>query len=157
MPGAAPPSTSPSPRIQATGTGTPVPLFVVEDNPGDILLLREALKAHGLEADITTATTGEEAIATVEAVDRDPNMQCPRMIILDLNLPRKHGFEVLTAIRKSTRCGAIPVVILSSSNTAVDREIGLRLGANEYLRKPTDLSAMLRIGAVIKTILETYT
>ncbi len=129
------------------------PLLIVEDNSGDVLLIRESLKRHGLQGPLTVATTGEDAIRLIDEIDFNPEAPCPRLVMLDLNLPRKPGIEVLKRLRQSPRGAGIPVVILSTSDAASDREAALELGADNYLRKPANLRNFMAIGAVIKSML----
>ena len=128
-------------------------LLIVEDNSGDVLLIRESLRRHGLRGQVTVATTGEEAIRLIDEIDRSPGAPRPRLVILDLNLPRKPGLEVLKRLRQSSRASDIPVMILSTSDAPTDREAALQLGANRYLRKPGNLQDFMAIGGVIKTML----
>jgi CheY-like chemotaxis protein len=129
------------------------PLLIVEDNSGDVLLIRESLKRHGLQGKLTVATTGEEAIRLIDEIDLNPGAPLPRLVILDLNLPRKPGLEVLRRLRQSSRIADIPVMILSTSDAATDREAALQMGANRYVRKPANLQDFMAIGGVIKTML----
>jgi two-component system, chemotaxis family, response regulator Rcp1 len=130
------------------------PILIIEDNPGDVLLVRESLKFHGLHGDLMVARTGEDALRIIDGIESNPKAACPRLVILDLNLPRKNGFDVLTAIRKSRRCGAVPVMILSTSDSMVDREKSIAMGATKYLSKPANLQDLMSIGGVIKAMIE---
>jgi CheY-like chemotaxis protein len=127
-------------------------IILVEDNPADILLLREALASHQVKSAIFIAHDGDEAIRFLDEIDRTP-LPCPDMIILDLNLPRKSGFEVLQRVRSSAKCSKKPVVILSSSEAARDREQAARLGASCYIRKPSSLDDFMAIGGQLKAML----
>jgi CheY-like chemotaxis protein len=138
------------------GRVEPVPgmvvVLLVEDNTPDVLLLREALVQHGLKAQLFVAKDGEEAILLMDEID-DTLIPCPELIVLDLNLPRKTGFEVLERIRLSPKCGRKPVVILSSADSAREREAAARLGVTFYLKKPDDLQEYMKIGEQIKRVL----
>jgi len=79
---------------------------------------------------------------------------CPALVVLDLNLPRKTGAEVLRRIRGSASCRTVPVAICSSSDAAKDKEEASQLGANRYIRKPSNVEGFLHIGAVLKSLLE---
>jgi CheY-like chemotaxis protein len=129
------------------------PVLIVEDNAGDILLIRESLKRHGLRVQLRVATTGEYAIRLIDEIDNNPDTPSPRLVILDLNLPRKTGIEVLRRLRQSSRGADIPVVILTTSDVATDREAALQSGANKYLQKPSNLQDFMAIGGVIKSML----
>lgn len=127
-------------------------IVIVEDNPADVLLLRAALKTHEVNSALYIARDGEEAIHVLEDVDKT-EIPCPDLIVLDLNLPRRSGFEVLERVRSSEKCGKKPVVILSSSEAAIDRAHAARLGASCYIRKPSTLKDFMLIGAKLKTLL----
>jgi CheY-like chemotaxis protein len=127
-------------------------ILLVEDNPADAGLVREALEEHGVECDLILMSDGETAIEFVEYLDAGV-VGCPELVILDLNLPRRTGQEVLAQIRSSTICANVPVVILSSSDGQRDRDNAARLGASEYLRKPSRLNEFIELGAIFKKML----
>jgi CheY-like chemotaxis protein len=130
-----------------------VSILLIEDNPADVFLVEEAIKTEELSYRLTHAADGERAIALVRQLEEDESLPCPALLLLDLNLPRKSGDEVLERLRASERCKNIPVIVLTSSDSAADREKARRLGANAYFRKPSDLDEFLRLGAVIKQVL----
>jgi chemotaxis family two-component system response regulator Rcp1 len=123
----------------------------VEDNAADVDLVREALEEHSVEGELVIVTDGEEAIAFIESVEAGRNSR-PDLVLLDLNLPRKNGYEVLKVLQSSMQCGRAPVVILSSSDATQDREKATQLGAM-YLRKPSRLADFLKLGATFKELL----
>jgi two-component system, chemotaxis family, response regulator Rcp1 len=126
---------------------------LIEDNPADAYLVREALNAHGVAVDLVIIRDGEEAFQLVEAVDHDESLGCPSLFLLDLNLPRRSGEEVLGHIRKSRRCANTPVVIVTSSDAPRDRAETERLGATHYFRKPTSYMGYLKVGEIVKDML----
>jgi len=75
-------------------------MFLVEDNPADAGLIRKALEEHGVAGELTVADDGEEAIHFIRSLDREPSVECPDLVIIDLNLPRKSGREVLETMRR---------------------------------------------------------
>jgi len=85
-----------------------------------------------------------------------PWIPCPDLVIIDLNLPRRSGVEVLAHMRHSPRCGSVPVAILTSSDTEHDRAQARQMGASAYLRKPLRLDEFLQLGAVFKSILDEH-
>ena len=99
------------------------------------------------------ADDGEEAIHFIRSLDREPLVECPDLVIIDLNLPRKSGREVLETMRRSERCHDVPVVIFSSSDAQQDLADAARLGASRYIRKPSRLEDFLRLGAIFKEII----
>lgn len=131
----------------------PVSVLVVEDNPADAGLIRKALEEHGVEGVVTHIIDGETAIAFIEAVDAD-QLDCPDLAIIDLNLPKRPGQDVLERMRQSAKCREIPVVILSSSDAKRDVVDAERLRASQYIRKPTRLEEFLRLGTVFKDALD---
>jgi DNA-binding response OmpR family regulator len=124
----------------------------VEDNPADALLVEEALKEHHVAAELVVLGDGEKAIRSIEEFDTTAGLY-PKLVILDLNLPKRNGKDVLQRIRQSDKWDHVPVVILTSSNRPADRDETIRLGANEYIRKPSQLEEFLKIGAVLKSLM----
>ncbi len=99
------------------------------------------------------ADDGEKAVDYIRSLDGDLFVDCPDLVIIDLNLPRKSGREVLETMRRSERCRHIPVVILSSSDAQEDKSAAARLGASRYIRKPSRLEDFLRLGEIFKEII----
>lgn len=128
-------------------------IILVEDNPADVFLVQEAIAMYHVMANLQVIRDGEEAIRLISCADADENAPCPALFLLDLNIPTKNGEEVLEHIRKSKRCGNTPVVVVTSSDSPLDRTKAEHLGANRYFRKPTDLDAFLQIGEVVKEML----
>ena len=128
----------------------PMSILLVEDNPADVGLLREALQEHGVEAQLTVVTDGEQAIQLIQDIESQ-RAACPDLFIVDLNLPKRPGREVLERMGLS-KCRHAPVVVLSSSDSPRDKEIAARLGVR-YICKPSRLEEFLSLGAVFKEIL----
>ncbi|HSU34001.1 MAG TPA: response regulator [Bryobacteraceae bacterium] len=128
-------------------------ILLVEDNPADALLVEEALNEHQVKAELLVLGDGEKAIRFVEQFDAVSKPR-PKLVILDLNLPKRSGKDVLRCIRAIAQWNHVPVVILSSSNAPDDREQTALLGANQYIRKPSQLEEFLSIGAVFKKFLD---
>jgi len=127
-------------------------ILLIEDNPADVLLVEEALKEYQVTAEFIVLGDGEKAIRFIEEFDA-ASAPYPKLVILDLNLPKRNGKDVLRHIRQSAKWDRIPVVILTSSNTPADRAEAARLGANQYIRKPPQLEDFLNIGAVLKHLI----
>jgi CheY-like chemotaxis protein len=122
-------------------------ILLAEDNPADVYLLREALDTEcGKAVNVVVAQDGEEALDFVFQRGRFASCEVPDLIVLDLNLPKSDGSEVLRCIRESERFARTPVVILTSSDSPRDRAAAERLGANCYITKPSDLDAFLALG-----------
>ena len=132
----------------------PYSIFVVEDNRADVFLLREALQYAGVRADLRIATDGERAIAVIDEIEADIETACPALLILDLNLPKIPGSEVLEHLRKGGKCRQIPVLIVSSSDSDEDRTRTAQLGADRYFRKPSGYDEFLKVGEVVRDMLE---
>lgn len=128
-------------------------ILVAEDNPGDVSLIRLVLKEHGVERKIVVMKDGERASRLLDEADAQ-NYAAPALIILDLNLPKKNGRELLERVRRSPACRHAPVVVFSSSQADADRRDTLRLGANRYITKPSDLDEFLKVGEVFKALIE---
>ena len=128
-------------------------IVLVEDNSADVHLVKEALSEHLVSYTLTVIKDGEKAIQHIDDVDNQTR-EGPSLVILDLNLPRRSGRDVLRRLRLSARFADVPVIILSSSNAEKDREEALSLGATLYITKPTDLAQFLNIGAIIKKLIE---
>jgi two-component system, response regulator len=122
-------------------------ILLVEDNPDDELLALRALRKNGVAGDVVVARDGVEALdylfATGEHAGRDASL-VPRLILLDLNLPKISGLEVLRRLRSDERTRLLPVVILSSSGEQQDMLDGYGLGANSYVRKPVNFEQFVR-------------
>jgi DNA-binding response OmpR family regulator len=126
---------------------------LVEDNPADVHLVEEALKEHSVNCQLITLNDGEKACRLIDEIDNNA-ASCPGLFILDLSLPKRSGREVLTRIKQSEVCSGVPVVILSSSSSPKDRADTSALGADLYIRKPSDLTGFMEIGLTLKAMLE---
>ena len=124
----------------------------MEDNPADAGLVREALEDYGVEGELLVLLDGEKAIQFIQNIDSQ-RLTCPDLFIVDLNLPKKPGREVLKCIRLSARCHQSPVVILSSSEAQQDIADAERLGVSRYIRKPLLLEEFIGLGATFKALL----
>lgn len=118
----------------------PIELLVVEDNPGDVRLLREAFDEGGAVINYQVARDGEEALKLLLAAE--PKRR-PDLILLDLNLPKISGHEVLRRLKADPELKRIPVIILSSSKAEADIRKAYDAHANAYLKKPSTLEGLL--------------
>jgi len=130
-------------------------ILLAEDNEGDVFLVRRALAKRGLTHELVVAHNGEEALDWLDAHTGHENGHAgPDLILLDLNLPRVDGGQVLSHIRKSDSFCRTPVIVLTSSDSPKDRQLALELGANLYFRKPTDLASFMDLGRIIQETLQ---
>lgn len=118
----------------------PIEILLVEDNPNDLELTLRAFTVHQLTNTIHVVRDGVEALEFLfrEGAGRDRASADPDLILLDLNLPRVSGKEVLARVRSDPRTREIPVIVFTSSRDDRDLQECLRLGANGYIVKPTD-------------------
>lgn len=128
--------------------------MLAEDNPADVLLVREALEDRGVNCDLHVIADGEEVVQFIQQVDSDRALNCPRLVLLDLHLPKRDGGEILKSLRASERCGQTPVVILTSSESPRDEANATRYAALHYFRKPASLEQFMQLGDVINDIIE---
>ncbi|MEZ5351860.1 MAG: response regulator [Bryobacteraceae bacterium] len=126
-------------------------VLLVEDNPADVFLVREALKLHELNVDLSVCDDGEKAVQWIRS--HGPPSQAPVAVVLDLNLPRRSGADVLEAIRSSACLRDTPVIIFTSSNSQRDRDLQHRYPNTRYLRKSADFDEFMRIGELLKEAL----
>ncbi len=124
-------------------------ILVVEDNPADVFLIRETIEAAGIKAPVHVVKDGEDATRFFDDADRDDLAPCPALIILDINLPKKHGTEVLQHLRNSRRCREASVIVVSTSDAARDREAVIQNGADAYFCKPSKYDEFLKLGDLI--------
>jgi len=110
--------------------------LIVEDSKTDLFLIREAIESVGVEVKLHVVQNGEAAIQFFETADVDDG-ECPDLVILDLNLPKKSGNEVLRHLRANRRCSKAKVLIVSSSNAPLDRRSVEDLGIAGYFTKPS--------------------
>lgn len=123
----------------------PIDILLVEDNPGDVRLTREALKDAKVLNEIHVARDGVEAMQFVHREGSFKNAPMPDLILLDLNLPRKDGREVLADIKQDPKLCHIPVVVLTTSKADEDIVRTYNLHANAYITKPVDLNRFVEI------------
>src|SRR6202162_5091871 len=120
-------------------------VLLVEDSPGDVRLTREALKDAKVHINLHVAQDGADAMAFLKREGKHANVPRPDLILLDLNLPKKDGREVLAEIKESEALKSIPVVILNTSASDADILRGYRLHANCYITKPVGLEGFLEV------------
>ena len=126
-------------------------LLIVEDNPADVLFLQHALRENGLVADIAVAPDGDKAIEYLDncAVERRPDL-----VIIDINLPRRDGIDVLRKCRFTPSLLETRTLVLTSSDEGSDHNRAEMIGVNAYLRKPRNVGDFVEVVATIRKLLE---
>lgn len=124
---------------------TPITVLLVEDDPGDVLMTREALADSKLLNELAVANDGEEAIEYLRAAADTGTPKKPDLILLDLNLPRIDGRDVLKFVKNDDRLRRIPVVILTTSSAEEDIARSYDLHANAYITKPVDFEQFMEV------------
>lgn len=132
------------------GSMKPIEVLLVEDNPGDVRLTREALKEGKLRISLNVVGDGLEAMAYLRRQGSFTGAAIPDLILLDLNLPKKDGREVLEEIKADPALMRIPVVILTTSAAEEDILRSYNLHANCYITKPVDMDQFVKIVKVIE-------
>ncbi len=127
-------------------------VLIIEDNEADVFLVRLALSRAGAECEIETCEDGEKAQARLRQLGSD-DFPCPDLLLLDLNLPKVNGDKVLEEFRREGCCPATPVIVMTSSDSPIERERVQNLGGVLF-RKPTSLQEFLAIGGLVKNFLE---
>ena len=127
-------------------------IFLAEDNPADVYLLRYALKQAGLSFELSVVEDGAKALEYVRNYSSAEDHR-PDLAVLDLNLPTHGGIEVLAEIRQTEALSEVPVVVLTSSAAPLERSQVEQLRVARFITKPPDLATYLKIGEVLKEVL----
>jgi CheY-like chemotaxis protein len=128
-------------------------ILLAEDNPADVLLVREALEDRGVNCALRVIADGEEVVKLIEKIDSDRTQHCPHLVLLDLHLPKRDGGEILESLRASEMCCQIPVVILTGLVSPQDEVHATRHPALHYFRKPASLDQFMQLGDVVNDII----
>lgn len=131
-------------------TARPIEILLVEDNPADVRLMREALKDSKVHNDLHVVGDGVEALAFLRQEGDYFEHPHPDLILLDLNLPKKSGIEVLAEVKMDEQLKRIPVVVLTTSKAEEDVIKSYNLHANCYITKPVDLEQFLNVVKMTK-------
>ena len=125
--------------------GDVIEILLVEDNPGDARLTREALREGKVRNNLHIARDGVEALAFLRREGAFANATRPDLVLLDLNLPRKDGREVLAQVKDDNELKTIPIVVLTTSSAEIDILRSYSLHANCYITKPVDLEQFVQV------------
>jgi CheY-like chemotaxis protein len=125
--------------------GQPTEVLLVEDDPGDVLLIREAFDFNKVHNNLNVVNDGEQALAYLRREGEYSRSLRPDLVLLDLNLPRKDGREVLAEVKADESLRAIPIVVLTTSEAEEDVLKSYQLHANAYVTKPVDFERFVSI------------
>ena len=128
-------------------------ILIVEDNNSDAYLIRKAIEGANLSVDFQIARDGQQAVQFIDALQNDPAKPCPDVVILDINLPKKGGGDVLKHMRSHSRCAQVHVIVVSTSDSERDRQIMQQLGADAYFPKPSEFDEFMKLGDLVKDVL----
>ena len=123
----------------------PIEVLLVEDDPGDVLLTTEAFEHNKVRNNLHVVNDGEQAMAFLRREDKYAGSPRPDLVLLDLNLPRKDGREVLEEIKADEELRSVPVVVLTTSEADEDILRSYHLHANAYVTKPVDFDQFIRV------------
>jgi chemotaxis family two-component system response regulator Rcp1 len=124
--------------------------LLVEDNPGDVRLMGEALKEAGFHGNVSVVEDGDAALAFLRQQGEYDDAPRPSLVFLDLNLPKKHGMEVLAEIKLDDSLRTIPVIVLTTSASHEDVDLAYRLNANSYITKPDGIEGFVTMVKAIQ-------
>lgn len=127
-------------------------ILVAEDCDPDVFLVRKALQDAGLEHELFLVEDAASVDGLLERVGRD--IPALDLALVDLNLPKADGTELIRMIRQSACCGGTPVIVMTSSESPADRAKAAELGISVYFNKPSTLEEFMRLGQVIRTVVE---
>jgi CheY-like chemotaxis protein len=143
-------------RAETKTPRSPLHILVAEDNAADVFLIREALECAAVTAEIHVVSDGMAALRFLEAADGSDIAPCPCLLILDINLPKKSGDEVLLFIRQGSTYRHMLVLIVSTSGSIDDRKKMKELGCNGYFTKPSKYVDFMKLGFVVKEMLASH-
>ncbi len=123
----------------------PIEVLLVEDDPGDVLMTQEAFEEHKVRNNLAVVNDGSEAIAYMRREGQYADAPRPDLVLLDLNLPRRDGREVLAEIKNDPDLRQIPVVVLTTSQADEDIVRSYQLHANAYVTKPVDFERFIAV------------
>ncbi len=130
-------------------------VLLAEDNVPDVVLVEQALEQHRVECELNVVRDGAAALEYIAIIGAPGQAPCPDVFLLDLNLPKLDGVQVLTEFRKHPLCARVPIIIVTSSDARRDHERVQPFGIARYFRKPSDYDAFMQLGAVIREVVGT--
>jgi DNA-binding response OmpR family regulator len=140
--------------VKHAGVVPPARVLVIEDNSSDVFLLERAMNKQDLRFELVHLTNGAEALAFIRKQGAYADAAIPKVILVDLNLSKYSGEDILRAIRDAKHLAGVPVCVWSSSQSQRDRTMMMDLGVARFITKPSGLDQFMEIGKVIKELLE---
>jgi DNA-binding response OmpR family regulator len=131
----------------------PFQILIAEDNPADVELVREALKAHNIDCVLHVLRDGEQALALLDHLDNDPNMPRVDLLILDMHLPKYDGEDILKRLRSTEHYAQTPVIVMTSISSSGIEAKATKHAALFYCQKPSTLAELTELGAVVRNVL----
>lgn len=125
-------------------------ILLAEDNVGDVLLVREALREQAIEFEMFVAENGEKAVLLLDRLGRE--VPCPDLILMDLNLPGVEGPELFKKVRAHPVCSEVPIIVVTSSDSPKDRAWTREFGVSHYFRKPSSYEEYMKLGSVVREV-----
>ena len=144
--------------FSGTGGGSPVRprIILIEDNPSDVMLFREAFHLAELDLEIVEIPDGAAALAYITETQSGQKAPPPDLVILDINLPKHNGIEVLQRLRSYSELAELPVIAVSSSSSPADKAQIEALGIEVFFEKPSDLDNYWEFGKVVGSVLGAF-
>jgi two-component system, chemotaxis family, response regulator Rcp1 len=129
-------------------------ILLIEDNPVDEIMVRRCVIKHGIHCSLKVVSDGLQAIQLIEKLDLDSKLTTPDLVLLDLNLPRYDGLDILKRLRASDRCGQTSVIIMTGSGDQEDKSEAAKNAVSYYFQKKTDYESFQKLGNIIKEVLD---
>ncbi len=139
--------------MKLSATSRPYSIVIVEDNGSDVFLLQRALNRQKINFELTHLRDGGAALAFIRREGEYANSPRPDLILVDLNLPKIGGEDVIRAVRSARHLDGVPACVWSSSESARDRESLVRLGVDKFIFKPSGLEQFMQIGKTVEGLL----
>ena len=130
----------------------PLNIVVAEDNPHDVTFVRMALEEAGLDCELRVLGDGEAALTYIESLEKDSGRQVIDLLLLDLNLPKRDGEEVLKRLRSTERIAQTPVIVMTGSEETKAYESAQNNAAVHYFRKPSNFAEYMRLGTIVREL-----
>jgi chemotaxis family two-component system response regulator Rcp1 len=127
-------------------------IIMAEDSRPDVFLIRRALSGAGLDYELLVAEDGEKALTLVDRIGQD--LPIPDVLLMDLDLPKTQGAEIIRRFRQHPGCASVPVIVVTSSDSPGDLAMANELAVEEYFRKPSTLDEFMRLGDVVRNVVE---